>query len=141
MSFSRKKENKNILVVDDEYEVLDFLKTYLESMKWDVVTAISSGDAFNTLAKKTFFLIITDIAMPDIDGYEFIKKIKDLNITSRIILMTGFGYDPNHSLIKINKMNKYPVLFKPFEFENHKLNDTIYNEWKNYNPSDTAAVE
>jgi len=112
---SSKEKNKRILAVDDEVDVLDFLKIYLETMGWEVTTASSVAQAFEELAAQEFFLVVTDIAMPELDGYEFISAIKAQGYTCRFALMTGFGYNPKHTLIKIQKTVKYPCFFKPFD--------------------------
>ena len=132
MSFLKKKRNRNILIVDDETDVLDLLKIYLESHSWKVVTVSSPSEAFEQLQKKAFFLILTDIAMPDLDGYEFITKIEEKRIPSHIALITGFGYNPKHTLVKINAKRKYPIFFKPFQFKKPKLKDTIQRAWEEY---------
>ena len=132
MSFLKKKRNRNILIVDDETDVLDLLKIYLESHSWKVVTVSSPSEAFGQLQKKAFFLILTDIAMPDLDGYEFITKIEEKRIPSHIALITGFGYNPKHTLVKINAKRKYPIFFKPFKFKKTKLKDTIQRAWEEY---------
>jgi DNA-binding NtrC family response regulator len=131
MTFSAKEKNHRILVVDDELDVLDFLKMYLESLGWTVTTAPSVADALQEIDKEKFFLIFSDIAMPDMDGYEFVTAIKKKGIASKIALMTGFGYNPNHTLIKINKDVKHPVLFKPFD--RAKVADTVLKAWQQYN--------
>lgn len=132
MSFSRKKKNRNILIVDDEPDVLNLLKIYLESHKWKVITVSSPSQALNKLEKKVFFLILTDIAMPSTDGYEFINEIKEKGVPSQIILITGFGYNPKHTLVKINKKYNYPIFFKPFEFKKPKLKETVLRAWEEY---------
>ncbi|MBN2037870.1 MAG: response regulator [Chitinispirillaceae bacterium] len=131
MSSSEKEKNHRILVVDDEADVLDFLTMYLESLGWEVTTAASAALALSELEKSSFFLILTDIAMPDMDGYEFVSFIKKKFITSRLVLMTGFGYNPQHTLIKINKSIRYPCLFKPFNRE--KVADAVLKAWQEYN--------
>jgi len=105
------------LVVDDEIDVLEFLRIYLETMGWEVTTAPTVSQAFEALARQPHFLVITDIAMPEMDGYEFISAIKAQGFECRFALMTGFGYNPKHTLVKINKTVKYPCLFKPFNRE------------------------
>lgn len=132
MSSSKKIRNRNILIVDDELDVLQLLKFYLESQSWNVTIVKSPSQAFECIENKPFFLVITDIAMPDMDGYEFISEMKDKGIPSRIALMTGFGYDPRHTLVKISKKYQYPVLFKPFELKKASLRDTVQNEWEVY---------
>ena len=132
MTFSRKKKNRNILIVDDEPDVLNLLKIYLESHKWKVITVSSPSQAFKELKNKAFFLILTDIAMPTMDGYEFLNEIKEKGVPSQIALITGFGYNPKHTLVKINKKRKYPIFFKPFEFKKPKLKETVQRAWEEY---------
>ncbi|HON11291.1 MAG TPA: response regulator [Chitinispirillaceae bacterium] len=130
MSSSIKEKNNRILVVDDEVDVLDFLKIYLESLGWEVTTVSTTDDAFKELDKQAFFLVLTDIAMPEMDGYEFISKIKDKQIPSEMALMTGFGYNPKHTLVKIYKTIRYPCLFKPFN--RAKVAEAVQNAWNSY---------
>jgi DNA-binding NtrC family response regulator len=114
---SSKQRNNRVLVVDDEVDVLEFVRIYLESMGWEVKATSSVAEAFEELAKLPYFLVITDIAMPEMDGYEFINAIKTLGYGCQFALMTGFGYNPKHTLVKIYKTVKYPCLFKPFNRE------------------------
>jgi len=130
MSYAIKEKNRRILVVDDEVDVLDFLKIYLESQGWEVTIISSTTDAFRELENKSYFLVITDIAMPDMDGYEFISKIKEKQIDSQMALMTGFGYNPKHTLVKIYKTIRYPCLFKPFN--RVKVTEAVQNAWNLY---------
>ena len=130
MNSSIKEKNKRILVVDDEVDVLDFLKIYLESLGWEVTTVSTTDDAFKELDKQAYFLVLTDIAMPEMDGYEFISKIKDKQIPSEMALMTGFGYNPKHTLVKIYKTIRYPCLFKPFN--RAKVAEAVQNAWNSY---------
>jgi DNA-binding NtrC family response regulator len=130
MSSATKEKNKRILIVDDEVDVLDFLKIYLESMDWEVTTIPTTKEAFDELDKKAYFLVLTDIAMPEMDGYEFISKIKEKNIPSQVALMTGFGYNPKHTLVKIYKTIRYPCLFKPFN--RAKVAETVQNAFEAY---------
>jgi DNA-binding NtrC family response regulator len=130
MSYAIKEKNNRILAVDDEEDVLEFLRIYLESLGWEVTTIASTSEAFKALEEKAYFLVLTDIAMPDMDGYEFISKIKEKNIPSQMALMTGFGYNPKHTLVKIYKTIRYPCLFKPFN--RAKVAETVQNAWNLY---------
>ncbi len=130
MSSAIKEKNRRILVVDDELDVLDFLKIYLESQGWEVTTISSTNEAFTELESKAYFLVLTDIAMPEMDGYEFISKIKEKNIPAQMALMTGFGYNPKHTLVKIYKTIRYPCLFKPFN--RVKVTEAVQNAYKMY---------
>lgn len=132
MSSSEKSRNRRILVVDDEADVLDVLKIYLESHEWEVTTADSSRQALEVLSECAFFLILTDVAMPEMDGYELVCEVRDRLVPSEIVLMTGFGYNPEHTLVKINKSTRYPVIFKPFEFKTPRLLETVQKAWDTY---------
>lgn len=130
MNYLQKQVNKRILIVDDEVDVLDFLKIYLESQGWEVTTNSSTTEAFTLLEQQSFFLVLTDIAMPEMDGYEFISKIKEIGFPSQLAIMTGFGYNPKHTLVKIYKTSKYPCLFKPFN--RVKVIEAVENAWTKY---------
>ncbi len=132
MSSSKKIPNRNILIIDDEPDVCDLLRIYLESQNWRVTTIDSPTSALELLEIQPFFLVMTDIAMPEMDGYEFINKMHKKGIPSQIALMTGFGYNPKHTLVKINRKYKYPIFFKPFEFKKPKLKDTVQKAWDTY---------
>ncbi len=132
MSSSNKEPNRNILLVDDESDVLHILELYLSSLDWNITTCLSPLDALEILQENHFFLVITDIAMPFMDGYEFIQEMKKREDNAEIAIMTGFGYNPDHSLVKINKEFHYPILFKPFEFKKPKIKDTISKAYERY---------
>lgn len=130
MSSSEKEKNRRILVVDDEADVLEFLRMFLESLGWEASTALSAAEAVRALEKSPFFCVLSDIAMPDMDGYEFMNLIDEKRITSEVVLMTGFGYNPNHTLVKVNKNLRYPCLFKPFD--RARVAATIQQAWQAY---------
>ncbi|NLD94164.1 MAG: response regulator [Fibrobacter sp.] len=140
MSSAIKEKNRRILVVDDEADVLDFLKIHLETQGWEVTTVSSTNEAFTELESKAYFLVLTDIAMPEMDGYEFISKIKEKNIPAQMALMTGFGYNPKHTLVKIYKTIRYPCLFKPFN--RVKVTEAVQNAYNMYHAElETAATD
>jgi two-component system, sensor histidine kinase SagS len=141
MNLSERKNNHRILVVDDEVDVQAFLRTYLEALGWEITTVSSVADAMNELEQGSYFLVLTDIAMPDMDGYEFMCAINEKHINSQVVLMTGFGYNPNHTLVKISKTLRYPCLFKPFD--RTKVADTVLKAWNEYNkgPAHTESSQ
>jgi len=130
MDSSGKKSNKKILIVDDEIDVLDFLKIYLSSLGWEISIASTIPEALTALEADAYFLVITDIAMPEMDGHEFIDKLREKNIPSEVALMTGFGYNPKHTLVKIYKTLKCPCLFKPFN--RVKVAEAVQTAWNQY---------
>ncbi|MDO9577626.1 MAG: response regulator [Candidatus Cloacimonadales bacterium] len=114
-----------ILIVDDEITVTQYLKLELEDCCQDleVITENTGYEALNRLMQGDINLLLTDIAMPDMDGYELYSRAKEYDENLPIIMMTGFGYDPGHAIVKSRRDGLQDVLFKPFETQ--KLFDLI----------------
>ncbi len=108
-----------IVIVDDEVEITENLKDDITDLtdEFEIICCNYGYDALNTVFQGNIDLVISDIAMPDMDGYELYNRIKDYNKDIPIIMMTGFGYDPNHVLVNIKKFEKIEVLLKPFDPE------------------------
>lgn len=129
---SEKEANKKILIVDDEPDILDILSFHLEGFGWETELASTPYEALEKLDNRDYFLIITDIAMPGMDGYELITELNRKNCSSQIALMTGFGYNPKHTLVRINQKHKYPLFFKPFELTKSTIQDTVKELFNKY---------
>lgn len=71
--------NETILIVDDEPTILDVAKRYLEKESFHVLTASNGNEAFDISQHHPISLIVTDIMMPESDGYDFILKVLDLD--------------------------------------------------------------
>jgi DNA-binding response OmpR family regulator len=79
---------KTILVVDDEKRILSLLKAYLEQQGFRVVTALNGSEAIYTARQEKPDLVILDIMMPEMDGYEFMRQHRKERETP-IILLTA----------------------------------------------------
>lgn len=108
-----------ICIVDDEDELVQNLRIELSALRPEIsVLTFSNGmDALREILKGTIDLVVTDIAMPDMDGYELFWRVKDYDPGIPVIMMTGFGYDPNHVLVRAKTSGLKEVLYKPFEVE------------------------
>ncbi len=113
------KTKKIICIVDDEEDLVENLKIELEAIRphWKIITFSEGMKAIQEIVKGNVDLVVTDIAMPDMDGYELFWRIKDYNEKIPVIMMTGFGYDPNHVLVRAKVDGLKDVLYKPFETE------------------------
>lgn len=110
---------KRICIVDDEESIIAGLKQELETLRpaWKVVGFNSGLNAIREIISGGIDLVITDIAMPDMDGYELFWRIKDHDPNLPVIMMTGFGYDPNHVLVRAKTDGLQDILFKPFDID------------------------
>jgi len=106
-----------ILVADDEPNIRTTISDVLR--KYDVqVTVCSSGaEAIAQLETRSFDLVLSDIKMPDKTGYDVFAAARKRDPTMPVILMTGFGYDPHHSILRASQQGLQAVLFKPFKVE------------------------
>ncbi len=88
----------------------------------DGAEAIVHGSQFRR-RRRGLQCIIADIRLPDMTGYELMVKLQDLMGTVPLVLMTGFGYDPGHSIVKGRQAGLKLVLYKPFRLD--QLLDTV----------------
>lgn len=69
----------NILVVDDEEAIADLIEVYLKSENYHVIKCLTGRDALACVEKENIDLAILDIMLPDIDGFEVCKRIREKN--------------------------------------------------------------
>lgn len=88
-----KMEKKSILLVDDEQLILDSLYRELtnEPLGFDVAVASSGELAIAALNERFWHLVITDLIMPGIDGFQVLKEAKRLNPHTMVIILTGYA--------------------------------------------------
>jgi len=98
------QENARILVVDDDKRNLRIMTTLLDDSKYEIVTVSSGEDALEKLKTYTPELILLDIMMPGINGYETCKQIRKQTKFqyTRIILVSGKGSYIRESICRGN---------------------------------------
>ena len=78
-----------ILVVEDDSELNRTVCTFLNNSGYGATGCLNAADAYDAMYEKTFDLIISDIMMPGIDGFEFVKDVRALNENIPILFMTA----------------------------------------------------
>ncbi len=122
---------KKILIVDDEYEVAEVVKKMLQSRGFTVIAAHSGEECLQQLQKEKVDLILLDILMPRMDGWETLKKIKSNEKWKDIpvSMLTALPLTPDDTKDKpINLIENYIV--KPFSKKNlvQKIEDILERE-------------
>lgn len=111
--------SKRVLIADDEARVRKIIGDVLRHHGCEVTLVDSGSAAIRALESSTrqepFDLVISDIKMPDKTGYEVFSAARAMRSDMPVILMTGFGYDPHHSIVRASQSGCKQVLFKPFE--------------------------
>jgi len=119
-------ENKRVLVADDEPNIRQTIADLLTRLGCNVDQAKDGAEAVALLASQpTYDLVLSDIKMPHKNGYEIFAAAQKLGHKPPVILMTGFGYDPAHSIVRASSEGLAAVLFKPFKV------DQLISEIKN----------
>lgn len=85
------KKNFDILVVDDEQVVIDAILKISSLENFRVDTALDINEAINKLHINEYKLIICDVMMPDIDGFQFLHLLLQKKIASPVIMTTGYS--------------------------------------------------
>jgi len=108
---------KRILVVDDEQELIKAVQIRLEHAGYEVLTAYGGQEALDRVSKERPDLILLDIMMPGIDGFEVLRRLKNKPETSLIpiIMLTAKG--ETGSLIKAGDLGTTDYIIKPFDTE------------------------
>ena len=83
--------DKHILLVDDEQFILDTFARELRDEPFTMSLANGGEQALNKINKHHFDLVITDILMQDIDGFQVLKAAKKKNIRTPVIMLTGYA--------------------------------------------------
>jgi len=112
-------EGRRVLIADDAAKIRRVIGDVLRHRGCEVTICEDGAEAIEAIERQSeaFDLIISDIKMPDRNGYEVFAAAQRKNIETPVILMTGFGYDPHHSIVRASQEGLQSVLFKPFEIE------------------------
>jgi len=113
-----------ILIVDDDENIRNTLKAILEDEKYVIDTAVNGGEAIQKTQKTAYNVALLDIRLPDMEGVELLKLIKDTVPRTRKIMLTGYPSMQN-AISALNK-NADAYLIKPVDIE--KLLATVKNQ-------------
>lgn len=105
---------KKILLVEDEAHVVSFIKKGLSEEGFEVTVAFDGKTGLQMALGNTFDLIILDIMLPEMNGLEVCKTIRNENIQAPILFLTALGTSENVVLGLENGADDY--LVKPFKF-------------------------
>ena len=107
--------NKRVLVVDDNLTIRVLAQSMLEKLGANVDIASNGREAIESLDCKDFDLIMTDIFMPEMDGFEFVKKLRANGCTAKIIGMTASAV--TDELDRMISAGADGVIYKPFDVD------------------------
>lgn len=128
---SHDKKKHTLLLIDDKPANLISLKSMLENENREIITCLSASEGLQILLKEKISLILVDVQMPEMDGYEFVEIIKQHPNTSNIptIFVTAISEEPKH-INKAFDLGAIDFLFKPLVTEvTRKKVDSFLRIW------------
>lgn len=126
----------SILVIDDEPTVRETLAEMLESMGHRVILANGGQAALQSLAATVCDLVFTDLAMPEMDGWETSREIRKRWPEMNVVLVTGYGTGTRPPIGEDGLVNG--IIGKPFDFD--QISQTIINVIANESALENAAA-
>lgn len=100
-----------ILIIDDDVDICQLLKSFLERKGFVATSAFNASDGLSALQKTKFDLVLSDFRLPDKDGFELIKSIKEINPSIPIIVITG--YSDVKQAVKAIQLGVFEYVTKP----------------------------
>lgn len=110
-------ENVNILVVDDNQENLKVVSTYLKEKKYKIALALDGTSAIKILETNKIDLILLDVMMPGMDGYEVCAKLKANHATKDIPIIFLTAKNETEDIVKGFELGGVDYIPKPFRKE------------------------
>ncbi len=109
----------SILIVDDDEVMQQTLSDVLKKKGYEIFSVGSGNGALSIIKKNIVDLVLLDMRLPDVDGLEVLKKIKELDTEILVIIMTA--YSDVQTAVSAMKSGAYHYINKPFELEELKL--------------------
>jgi DNA-binding NtrC family response regulator len=104
-----------ILVVDDDAAMRDYLREELEHERFRVETAASGRTGIERVKQGGIDLVVSDVKMPDLDGLDLLREVREVHPTPSVITITAFG--SIDTAIRAVKLGAFDYITKPFEIE------------------------
>jgi len=109
--------SQRVLVVDNDERVRKSAHSILGRLGCIVETARDGKEAITLAKLSRYDTMLADIKLPDLTGYEVYSALRQAQPSAHVILMTGFGYDATHSIVKAKQDGLRYVLYKPFRVD------------------------
>ena len=106
-----------VLLIEDDSAVAQSIELMLKSESFNVYTTDLGEEGVDLGKLYDYDIILLDLNLPDMSGYDLLLKLKEMMETVPMALMTGFGYDPGHSIVRARQAGLQAVLYKPFRLD------------------------
>lgn len=107
------ERNYKVLIVDDDEGILSMLETAFMNTAYEVKTVNDPFTAYQLVENEHFDIVISDIAMPEMDGLTLLRKIKQFNGMIQVIMMTA--YSTINNTLNAFRYGAIDIFLKPFD--------------------------
>ncbi len=114
---SPRLKGMRVLVADNDERVRKSAHGILGRWGCVVETARDGQEALTMARLGAYDAVLADIRLPDMNGYEVFRGVREAQPRARVILMSAYGYDATHSIVKARQEGLKHVLFKPFRID------------------------
>ena len=104
---------KSVLIIDDEIQICESIKMILEYEGYNVDFSTSANEGLEKFSSKDFSAVCLDIQMPEMNGFEVLKKIKEQKSAASVIIISAHGSVEN--AIKATRLGAFDFLEKPID--------------------------
>jgi|AGTN01.1.fsa_nt_gi Response regulator containing CheY-like receiver, AAA-type ATPase, and DNA-binding domains len=104
---------KKIMIVDNEEPICDLYKRVFLREGFDVEAYTDGAKAIERIKKKKFDLVLTDLKMPYVDGFDVIRMVREISPETIIIVVSG--YPTIESVVRSVRLGAVDYIMKPFE--------------------------
>ncbi|GMU96727.1 sigma-54 dependent transcriptional regulator [Ignavibacterium sp.] len=104
---------KPVLIIDDEREICDSISMILEYEGYTVDSTTSASEGLKKFSEQDFSAVLLDIQMPEMNGFEVLKKIKEIKPSASVIIISAHGSVEN--AIKATRLGAFDFLEKPID--------------------------
>lgn len=111
--------DKSILIIDDEENIRKYLGQALAKEGFDVFTAEYGKEGLGLLGRKHIDIVLLDLSLPDINGLDVLREIKEIDVQSVIIIITAYG--DITSAVEAMRLGAFDYQTKPFDIEDIKI--------------------
>ena len=102
-----------VLIVDDMEDLADVLEEFLRMEWYEVYSTTSPVEALEMIKKQKYHIVLSDIVMPEMDGIEFLTKVKQYDALTQVIMMTG--YSTMDKTMRCLEAGANDYILKPFK--------------------------
>ena len=106
-----------LLIVDDEVDVREFAANFFRKRKMEVTVVSSGEEALGILEEQKPHLVLLDIKMGGIDGIETLRRIREKDKDTKVIMVTGKKPDEEGSFDKCRELGASDYIHKPLELD------------------------